>query len=95
MLAKGSTVSPEVFVVYLCYNTYNGSAAVSFQFSRIGNDLSGAQLLTDLDRDSELGEYIDTLPIEFDLERQLEDRWFVVCHDRLFSKPVDLKREPD
>ena len=82
-------------MVYLCYNTYHGSVAVSFQFSRIGNNPDAAMLFEDLDDDPDLGEYIDTLQIEFDLERQLEDKWFVVCPNRLFSKPVGLKREPD
>ena len=62
--------------------TYNKFIAVTFQFSRIGNDPGGAQLLIDLDDDPELGEYIDVFHVEFDLERQLEDKWFVVCHNR-------------
>ena len=61
------------------FNAHNGFVAVTFQFSRIGNDPGAAQLLIDLDDDPDLGEYIDVLPVEFDLERQLEDKWFVVC----------------
>ncbi|PUU79846.1 hypothetical protein B9Z19DRAFT_1045931 [Tuber borchii] len=55
-----------------------GFDAVSFQFSRIGNDPGAAQLLIDLDEDTDLGEFIDVLPVEFDLERQLQDKWFVL-----------------
>ena len=61
------------------FNAHNGFAAVTFQLSRIGNDPGAAQLLIDLDEDPDLGEYLDVLPVEFDLERQLEDKWFVVC----------------
>ena len=66
-------------------NTYNGFTAVTFQFSRIGNDPGATKLLIDLAEDQDLGEYIDVLPIEFDLERQLEDKWFVVCHNQIFK----------
>ena len=80
--AKGLTVSRSWgFDDILLPNTYNGLVAVTFQFSRIGNDSGAAQLLIDLDEDPDLGDYIDILPVEFDLERQLEDKWFVVCHN--------------
>ena len=82
-------------MTYLCYNTYNGPAAVSFQFSRIGNDPGAARLFEDLNQDSDLGKYIDMLPIEFDFESQLEDKWFVVCHNLLFSKPIELQQKPN
>ena len=85
-LAKGETVSRSWgLVVYFYSSTYNGFTAVSFQFSRIGHDPGAAQLLIDLDEDPDLGEYIDVFPVEFDLERQLEDKWFVVCHNQLFK----------
>ena len=75
-------VGSKVLVVYFYSNTYNGFTAVSFQFSRIGNDPGAAQLLIDLDEDPDLGDYIDILPVEFDLESQLEDKWFIVGHNR-------------
>ncbi|PUU80836.1 hypothetical protein B9Z19DRAFT_973456 [Tuber borchii] len=54
-----------------------GGDAVSFQFSRIGNDPSAALLLIDLDQDPDLREHIDVLPGEF--KHQLEeDMWFVL-----------------
>ncbi|PUU80835.1 hypothetical protein B9Z19DRAFT_1020740 [Tuber borchii] len=59
--------------------------AVSFQFSRIGDDPGAAELLMDLEKDPYLGKYIDVFPVEFSLERQLEDKWFVVCHIQLFK----------
>lgn len=62
-------------------NTYNGFTAVSFQFSRIGNDSGAEQLLIDLDDDTDLGNYIDVLPVKFDLEDQLKDKWWMVCHN--------------
>jgi len=95
-LAKGETVSRSggVLVIYFCSNTYNGFAAVSFQFSLIGNDYGAAKLLEDLDEDPDIGEYIDILPVEFDLERRMEDRWYIVCHNLLFSHFIDLKRPP-
>ena len=70
-------------MVYIYSNAYNGLTAVTFQFSRIGNDPGAAQLLIDLDKDPDLGKYIDILPIEFDIERQLMDKWWVVCHNQL------------
>ncbi|CAZ79525.1 unnamed protein product [Tuber melanosporum] len=54
-----------------------GFDAVSFQFSRIGNDYGAEELLTGLENDSDLGKFVDVLPIEFDIENQL-DKWFVV-----------------
>ena len=75
------------------FNTYNGLAAVTFQFSRIGNDLSAAQLLMDLDGYRDIGKYIDVLPTEFDPECLLADKWFVVCHARLFLKLGGLEKE--
>ena len=77
--------------VYLCSNAYNGSTAVSFQFSRIGNDPGATKLLQDLDDDAELGEFIDVFPVEFDIQHQMEDKWFVVCHNPLFSELISLK----
>ena len=69
--------------------------AVSFQFSLIGNGPGTAKLLEDLDQDQDLSEYIDVLPIESDLECLLADKWFVVCHTRLFfSKPSNQKWKP-
>ncbi|PUU79856.1 hypothetical protein B9Z19DRAFT_977489 [Tuber borchii] len=69
-------------VIRDCVNERAGAGkgfdAVSFQFSRIGNDPGAAQLLIDLDQDPEIGEYIDVLPVEFDLPGQLEDKWFVL-----------------
>ncbi|KAG0128934.1 hypothetical protein HOY82DRAFT_671393 [Tuber indicum] len=55
-----------------------GFDAVSFQFSRIGNDRGAEELLIELDKDHELGKYIDVLPLEFDIESQLADKWFVL-----------------
>lgn len=79
-------VGSKVLVVYFYSNTYSGFTAVTFQFSLIGKDPGGAKLLQDLDQDPDIGEYIDALPIEFDPEPQLEDKWSVVCYNRLFSK---------
>ena len=73
-------------MAYLFSNTYNGSAAVSFQFSLIGNDPGAAKLLEELDQDPDVGEHIDILPVEFDLKHQMEDKWFVVCHVLFFCK---------
>jgi len=75
-------------------NTYNQFTAVRFQFSRIGNGPGAAQLLIDLDEDRDIREHIDVLPVEFDLERLLADKWFIVYHTRLFSKLSYLKRRP-
>ncbi|RPB03047.1 hypothetical protein L873DRAFT_1841382 [Choiromyces venosus 120613-1] len=56
-----------------------GIDAVTFQFSRIGNDPGATQLLKELDQDADLGDFIDVLPVECDLKRQLEgDKWFVL-----------------
>lgn len=74
--------------------THNQFTAVRFQFSRIGNGPGAAQLLIDLDEDRGIREYIDVLPVEFDLERLLADKWFIVYHTQHFSKPRDLKRKP-
>ncbi|PUU80846.1 hypothetical protein B9Z19DRAFT_1106816 [Tuber borchii] len=52
--------------------------AVSFQFSHIGNDSGAAELLISLDKDPDLGEYISLLPCEFDLEGELDHKWFVL-----------------
>ena len=87
-------VGRGVLVMSICSNTYDGFAAVSFQFSRIGSDSGAAKLLEDLDGDGDLGGYIDVLPVEFDLKRQLEDKWFVVSYNMLFSGLVDLGRKP-
>ena len=43
----------------LYFNTYELPTAVTFQFSRIGNDPGVAQLLIDLDSDPDLREFID------------------------------------
>ena len=80
--------------MYFYPNTYTGFAAVTFQFSRIGNDPGAAQLLIDLDKDPDLGKYVDVFLAAFDLECQMEeDRWFVVCHDLLLPKPIDPKQK--
>ena len=76
-------------MVHFCSNTYPGFAAVSFQFSLIGNDPHSAMLLEDLDDDPDVGDYIDMLPIEFDFKDQLRDKWFVVCHNLHFSKLIN------
>jgi len=55
-----------------------GLEAVTFQFSRIGSDPGAAQLLKSLDQDPVIGGYIDVLPVEFDLEHQMKDKWFVL-----------------
>ena len=72
-------------MVSIYLNAYNGLTAVTFQFSRIGNDPGAARLFVHLDEDPDLGEYIDILPVEFDLEHQLRDKWWVVCHNQLFK----------
>ena len=83
-LAKGLTVSRSRGCEdILLPNTYNGFAAVTFQFSRIGNDPGAEKLLEDLDRDREIGEYIDVLPVEFNPEGEF-DKWSVVCHNQPF-----------
>ncbi|KAG0641320.1 hypothetical protein HOY80DRAFT_1135354 [Tuber brumale] len=58
--------------------TGKGSGAVLFQFSHIGSDPGATKLLVDLDQDGELGKYIDVLRVDFDLECQLKDKWFVL-----------------
>ena len=90
-LAKGETVSRSwcFLVVYFCSSTYSRCTAVSFQFSRIGNDLGAAKFLEGLDQDPDIGENISVLPVEFDLKQQLTHRWFVVCHDLLLSKLIN------
>lgn len=93
-LAKGLAVSPGFFMIHFYSDTYNGFTAVLFQFTRVGKDCGAARLLVDLDRDPDLGESIGVFPGEFDLESRPEDKWFVVCHNRPFSKPIDLKRKP-
>jgi len=67
-------------MMYFHPNTYNQFTAVRFQFTRIGNGPGAAQLLIDLDEDRDIREYIDVLPVEFDLERLLADKWFIVYH---------------
>ena len=76
-------------MVYLCSNTYNVPTAVSFQFSLIGNDPRAAKLLEELDQDPDIGEHNDILPVEFDLEHQMEDKWFVVCHVLFFRRLIN------
>ncbi|CUS12903.1 unnamed protein product [Tuber aestivum] len=69
-----------------------GFEAVTFQFSRIGNDPGATQLLEELDNDVDLGKYIDILPVECDLRRQLaEDRWFVLPKILLGAILPDVK----
>jgi len=93
-LAKGLTVSRSRGCEDIpSPNTYNGFAAVTFQFSRIGNDPGAAQLLEDLDQDQEIGNCIDVLPVEFDPQGEFPEKWFVVCHKRLFSGLTGLKRK--
>ncbi|PUU80831.1 hypothetical protein B9Z19DRAFT_1106808 [Tuber borchii] len=69
-------------VIRDCVNEREGAGkgfdAVKFQFSRIGNDPGAAKLLEDLGEDRDIGEYVDVLPVEFYLERQLEDKWFIL-----------------
>ena len=70
---------------YLYFNTHKVSTAVAFQFSRIGDDPGAAQLLIDLDNDSDLEDFIDVLPVEFNprLDWDEDDKWWVVCHNLL------------
>lgn len=78
-LVKGLTVSRSWGCEdILLSNTYNGFTAVAFQFSRIGNDSGAAKLLQDLDRDETLRKLIDVLPVEFDPECLLAEKWFYV-----------------
>ncbi|PUU82953.1 hypothetical protein B9Z19DRAFT_1073820 [Tuber borchii] len=69
-------------VIFDCVNereeVNKGRDAVAFQFTRIGNDPGAARLLMDLDQDPDLREYIDVLPTEFDLERRMSEKWFVL-----------------
>ncbi|PWW79091.1 hypothetical protein C7212DRAFT_22977, partial [Tuber magnatum] len=70
-------------VIRDCVNERNkankGFGAVTFQFSRVGNDPGAAKLLKGLDKDPDLGKFIDVLPVEQDLQQQLEDdKWFVL-----------------
>ncbi|PUU80825.1 hypothetical protein B9Z19DRAFT_682455 [Tuber borchii] len=51
---------------------------VLFQFTRVGKDPGAARLLRDLDKDPDLGEYIGVLPVEFNLENQLADKWVIL-----------------
>jgi len=82
ILAKGLTVSQSRDCEdILLPNTYNRFTAVTFQFSRIGNDLGAAKLLEDLDQDEDIGKYIDVLPVEFDPQGEFPEKWFVVCHN--------------
>ena len=76
-------------MIFFYTNADNGFTAVSFQFSLIGNDPGAAKLLEDLGQDRDLREFIDAFPVEFDLERQPTDKWFVVCHNMLFSKLIN------
>ena len=93
VLAKDLTVSWLWGLIYFYYNTYSGFTAVTFQFTRIGNDPGAAQLLIDLDEDPDIREYLDVLPVEFGLENLSEDKWFVVCLDMLFSKCIFVETE--
>jgi len=78
-------------VAYFYSNTYNGSTAVLFQFSRIGSDPGAAMLLHNLGQDPGIGEFIDVLPVKFDPKGEFPEKWFVVCHYLLFSKLLELK----
>jgi len=73
-------------MIYFYSNTYTGFTAVAFQFSCIGNDPRAAQLLTDLDQDPHVREYIDVFLVGSDLERQFADKWSIVCYNPPFSK---------
>ncbi|KAG0128936.1 hypothetical protein HOY82DRAFT_506254 [Tuber indicum] len=56
-----------------------GFEAVTFQFSRIGNNPGAAQLLVELDQDPDIEEYINVFPIDCDFEHQLgKNKWFVL-----------------
>ncbi|KAG0641317.1 hypothetical protein HOY80DRAFT_1021395 [Tuber brumale] len=68
-----------------------GFGAVAFQLLRIGSDSGVARLLRDLDQDPIVREYIGVLPVESDLEQQMEDMWFVVHHILLFTNLIGLK----
>jgi len=75
-------------------NTYNGFTAVAFQFSCIGNSPGATQLLTELNRidpnqDPKIRECVDGFLVGSDLESQLADKWFMVCHYRLFPELVN------
>ena len=76
-------------------NTYNRFTAVSFQLTLIGNDPSAFQLLIDLVRDPDLGNFIDMLPLDFNPRAASgeDGKWWVVCHNLLFLKRIDLKRK--
>jgi len=85
-LAKGLTVG-RLWVSVMCSsNTYNGFAAVTFQFLHIGNDSGAAQLLIDLNEDSDLREFISVLPVVSGPECSLAGKWSVVRQARLFFK---------
>jgi len=76
-------------------HAYNEFTAVAFQFSRIGKDPGAIELLKRLDDDAELGEFIDVLPVEMEFgDQSFKDKWFVVCHNLLFSVLIGLKRNP-
>lgn len=80
------------------------TAAVSFQFLRVGNDPEGERILDDLVKDSDgdpdgdldknlgkgpsIKKYIDLLHVESD--GVLNYDWVEVCHNLLF-KPINLK----
>lgn len=72
-----------------CMITYDGTTAVTFQFSRIGNDTKTDKLLIELDQDPDIGPFIDVFFVKLDLNSELEDdRWFVVGHKRLFNSLI-------
>ena len=108
------------FCWYTFYSdTYNGFAAVAFQFSCIGNGPGATQLLTEVNQmkqnqtkqnqaeqnqteqnqteqnqteqnqDPKPLECVDGFLVGSGLERQLADKWFVVCHYRLFPASVN------
>lgn len=81
-------------MVYFCFNTYSGLTAICSQFSFIGSDPGAVKLLENQDGDKTLGKSIDVLPVEFDPECALAEKWFVVCYNLPFSESICLKWEP-
>jgi len=86
-------------VIRDCVNEREGSGkgfdAVTFQFSRIGNDSGAAKLLEDLDQDPDVGKYIDVLPVGFDPEGEFPEKWFVLPKILLGAILPDWDKEDD
>lgn len=63
------------------------SVAVSFHFSRVGNDEEAQILLEKLDDNKKFGKYVDCLPATEALELLEEDteRWTVVSYQLHFT----------